>query len=444
LGGETERPKWKAFGERQRAMLTRLHAKGFKSLIDLEVEFPQLTVLFGPNASGKSNILEAAQVLSLIGTSGTVSEALADSHPLRGRPLELFAFPRQGLPGLLREPTARFSLEADLGVEAERLRYRVGVEIRPATGSLAVYEEYLARTVEQGEPVIHTEDDRVYLRARHGVAQGAWQPSPAQGASQPGQPTSQGTRLDHALVSDRRLGGTTHDAIDSCRRELEGWRTYYLDPRTSMRSAQPLAEVRDIGVAGSLLAPYLHRLKVEHPKLFGAVKRTLRSLVPAVEDLDVDLDERRGELNVQVRQDGCEFSSRIISEGTLRVLALCAIAVNPWAKGLVAFEEPENGVHPRRLELIAELLVSSATQDGRQVIVTTHSPLFCAAVLGLAKAKRDKVAVLNVRRDAGGTQVGPIEFRDSLLQDQELLKGLSSPTEDGLFQGLLMRGLLDE
>ena len=187
-----------------------------------------------------------------------------------------------------------------------------------------------------------------------------------------------------------------YPGIESCRREFEGWRIYYLDPRVAMRTARPPADVQDIGLLGENIAPYLYRLRAEHPKHFAAVKRTLRSLIPSVDELGVDLDEKRGTLDIQVRQAGADFSSRIISEGTLRMLALCSIAANPWTKGLVAFEEPENGVHPRRLELIADLLVSLSIQQKRQVVVTTHSALFCDAVLKKRRDTPDEIAMLNM------------------------------------------------
>ena len=69
-------------------MLKRLRVAGFKSLVDLQVDFPKLTVPFGPNAAGKSNLLEAVQMLSRIGTERTLSEAFAG--PVRGYPLEAF------------------------------------------------------------------------------------------------------------------------------------------------------------------------------------------------------------------------------------------------------------------------------------------------------------------------------------------------------------------
>ena len=49
-------------------MLKKLTVCGFKSLKDVTVEFPRMAVLFGPNAAGKSNLLDAIQALSRIGT----------------------------------------------------------------------------------------------------------------------------------------------------------------------------------------------------------------------------------------------------------------------------------------------------------------------------------------------------------------------------------------
>jgi predicted ATPase len=68
-----------------------------------------------------------------------------------------------------------------------------------------------------------------------------------------------------------------------------------------------------------------------------------------------------------------DYSSKVISEGTLRLLGLMAILspVNPAT--VIGFEEPENGVHPRRLKLIAELLRNAS--EKKQIIVNTHSAL---------------------------------------------------------------------
>jgi predicted ATPase len=246
------------------------------------------------------------------------------------------------------------------------------------------------------------------------------------------------------MLSDPRLSGSEYRPLERARAELAGWRTYYLDPRVSMRAAAPPSEVSDIGVLGGDIAAFLYRLKGERPKQFAGLVRTLRALIPSIEDLSVDLDTRRGTLDILVRQDGVEFSSRVISEGTLRVLALCAVAMNPWSGSLLAFEEPENGVHPRRIELIARLLLSLATSQNKQVIVTSHSPIFCDAVLKLAKEETQDVALLSVHRREGATLVRRFDPVGPLFVSDDLSADLSSSGEDGRFEGLLMRGYLDE
>lgn len=410
-------------------MLRNLLIKGFKSLEEVHVSFPRLTVLFGPNAAGKSNLLDAVQALSRIGTSRTLSDAL--SEPIRGYPIEAFTFPPEGLIELLSGKEAKFTLEADLDVGGnDRFRYRIEISIQPESGGLSVSDEYLTALTARGEPKGNPSIERVgnQLRIRR--------------KSKPAHPRHEPVGLNHSILSDPRLSGVEYRVIERCREDLNGWRIYYLDPRVAMRLAKPPAAVSDIGVLGEDIAPFLYRLRAERPKDFETISRTLRSLVPSIEKLDVDLDKRRGTLDISVRQDGMDFSSRIISEGTLRVLALCTITVNPWSGTLIAFEEPENGVHPRRIELIAQLLISLARHRKKQVIVTTHSPLFCDAVLKEARS-HDDVALLNVRRGRGGTEVYPFDTSGPLFKDQELAQALTAETEDGLFESLMLRGMLD-
>lgn len=411
-------------------MLKRLKIRGFKSLQDVSIDFPQMVVLFGPNASGKSNLLDAVQALSRIGTERTLADALAD--PIRGYPIEAFSFPPGGLTNLLSSRSAAFSLEADLGRKKDSFRYRVGVEISPGSGALSVVDEYLTALAKDGTPkgtaAIELLEGSLRVRRR----------------GEGGKPNYEPLGQNYAMLSDPRRSRPLYPAIEAVRSELSDWRTYYLDPRVAMRAARPPSDVRDIGVLGGEIAPFLYRLRAEHGKHFDAVKRTLRSIVPSVEDLSVDLDRRRGNLDLLVRQGGVDYSSRIVSEGTLRVLALCAIAVNPWGGSCLAFEEPENGVHPRRLELIAQLLLSLALEQGRQLVVTTHSPLFCDAVLHGARTRPDDVRLYNVRREEGATVVRPFEVTGQLFQDHEIVKALTSGSEDGLFESLILRGMLDE
>jgi len=412
-------------------MINAISIFGFKSFANVEnLELPRLAVLFGPNTAGKSNFLDAVQALSRIGTSRTLADALQD--PIRGYPIETFAFPPGGLPELLTEESAEFTLRATLSVGKDQYEYRISVGIVPVTGTVHVRDEYLGALTSKGSvkgnPLIEKVDSELRIRRK----------------SKPAHPRTEPVELNHSLLSDLRLSGTEYRGIEKCRGELLGWRMYYLDPRVAMRRAAPPSEVYDIGLLGENIAPYLYRLQKEDRKHFDAVRRLLRTLIPSVEQLDVDLDKRRGTLDITIQQDGIAYSSRIISEGTLRILALCAIAVNPRPAPVMAFEEPENGVQPRRLELIADLLTSLALDQDCQLIVTTHSPLFCATMIKKSRSNPGKIGLFQVRRGENGTDIKPFGVTGPLFEDAEIAKALAGRGEEGVFEGLALRGMLDE
>lgn len=416
-------------------MLSKLRVSGFKSLRDVTVELPSgLTVLFGPNAAGKSNLVEAIHTLSVLSYTRTLEDALGDDFPVRGKAIESFSFPPQGLPSLLKAngPGPRFVLEADLKTTTGDYRYHVEPQLTPASGRLGVADEYLARLTRDGtarrSPAIERREDQIHVRRK------------GQGA----RPWQEPVGLNHSILSDRRYSGNGYEWLDSVREELANWRTYYFDPRISMRSARPPGDVVDIGVLGQFIAPFLYKLRAEMPKHYDSVRRTLRAIVPNIEDVSVGLDEQQGTLYLTLQQDGISYSHSVVSEGTLRVLALCAIATNPWATGLIALEEPENGVHPRRLEMIAQLLVSVARQGDTQVVVTTHSPLLVSNVLRARRSANNpqEIGLFSVHYASGETSVVPFDPPGKLFEDAQIAKALSDQPDVSVIQGLMLRGLI--
>ena len=84
-------------------------------------------------------------------------------------------------------------------------------------------------------------------------------------------------------------------------------------------------------------------------------------------------------------RDGPPFSSRVISDGTLRILALLTLLHDPKHRGLVCFEEPENGIHVSRLKSmitrLRELVSDPSSKDVdsqeplSQMLMNSHSPV---------------------------------------------------------------------
>lgn len=370
-------------------MIRRVRVQGYKSLKDVEVELQPLTVFIGPNAAGKSNLFDALGLLSRAVISQTLAEAFK-RH--RGAPLEAFYCGDQGLEGLLKQSTVEFTIEVDVelspgvievveqraremrrGLPEEGdttgssrrhiteslLRYTLTVQMMVESGDLRVINECLVALTRDGKvktsrrAFIEPMGNRLRLRMERQA-----------------RPTEHEVGLDYTLVSTP-LYPPHYPHIAAFREELSHWRFYYFDPET-MRAETSLKEVESLEAFGADLAAFYNTLKSRNPRQFEALNRTLRSLLPNVQRLDVERAPE-GFLRLQVFEDSVPFSARIISEGTLRVLGLLAIT-NPLAlTTTIGYEEPENGVHPRRLQLIAELL-KNAPEAGKQIFINTHSP----------------------------------------------------------------------
>lgn len=376
-------------------MLTRIHIRGYKSLRDVEVRLSGLSVLLGPNASGKSNFLDCLQLLSKLTTSRTIKEAF--EPPYRGKPLESFTFGERGIMGSLEQERLSFSIEVDVrlsdvvvdavnkqikemrrtinaestatagaktsgAVKERNLRYRIEVEMLPESGILRVADEYLAALNDQGDatgrrkPFLSREGDRLHLRLE-GQAH----------------PSYYERWLDHSILSLPHYPPHCPHLV-AMRKELEQWFIFYFEPRERMRAMSPVKEVRHIGLMGEELATFLNTLRALDARQFGAVEKALRTIMPGIQKIDVDVNNL-GEVELKLQENGKSVPARVLSEGTLRILGLLSLAGAKEQPALVGFEEPENGIHPRRIKLVAELLHRRAVSGETQYIVTTHSPL---------------------------------------------------------------------
>lgn len=417
-------------------MLQSLSIENFKSLRKVDVNLRRLVVVFGPNAAGKSNLLEALVLLSRLVSERTLAEAFDEG--LRGRPNEAFSFGPGGIEEFNSRDEAKLRLEACVGDQQEkRLRYGVEVGIRPKTGELFLVDEVLqpltSKGKNSGKPVIGRSDDETKLRVRRRNKQA--------------HPFEENPGLHHTLVSNLQFSGEGYPNFDELRKDVGTWRAVYLDPREAMRRAEPPREVADIGDRGQWLVPFIHRLQesADYQADLRAIVRATRIVIPSIEDVRTELVKTRGEVELQLKQDGTWMSARVVSEGTLRVLALCAMAANPFSNGLIAFEEPENGVHPRRIENVTAILVAAARAP-RQVVVTTHSPLVVGEIVRRVRhgeIAAEDVSLLAASFGPDGTEFQTFEPNGPLFDDQEIGDALQSGDDASRVEAMLRRGWLD-
>ena len=378
-------------------MLKRIKIQGYKSLVDLELDLKPLSVLVGPNASGKSNFLDALQLLSRIATCHTLEDAF--EPPYRGHPLESFTFGDEGIKSLLEEESVSFSIEVDVQlstaviesvnhriqeiretavkdtqsvdkpvpkqlppVREENLRYRIEMEMLPKLGILRVADEYLAALTAKGElnqkrkPFLEQIENRLHLRMEGQL-----------------HPLYYERYLDNSILS-RSHYPPHYPHLVAMQHELANWLTFYLEPREQMRLPNPVKAAHDIGSMGEDLAAFLNTLQALNKRQFEAVEKSLRTMIPSITGIDVSVNEL-GEVELDIREGEKRISARVISEGTLRILGLLALVGAKETPALIGFEEPENGIHPRRIRRIARFLEARMLLEDIQFIVTTHSSL---------------------------------------------------------------------
>jgi predicted ATPase len=120
-------------------------------------------------------------------------------------------------------------------------------------------------------------------------------------------------------------------------------------------------------------------------------KQTLITWIPAltamaIADITFPPDQIGRVLVTLVEHNGQAIFAYSASDGTLRLLAYLVAVLSPARAGLGFFEEIETGIHPTQIHLVLDLLERTATQQGMQVVVTTHAPqsLRCGSPTGLA------------------------------------------------------------
>ncbi|MDX1545690.1 MAG: AAA family ATPase [Rhodothermales bacterium] len=426
-------------------MIRRVHIKGYKSLQDVEIKLQPLTVLVGPNAAGKSNFLDALQLLSRTANPNRRLKAAFES-PYRGNPLESFSFGPKGIEGLLEKGEASFSIEVDvelsddvvaavnqqirdmrrtnssngsgqdtgsgrsIEVKERFLRYRLEIEILPKEGFLRVSDEYLAALRSNGEltrkrkPFLEREGNHLRLRLEG-----------------QGHPRHLDLFLDYSILSTP-LYAPHYPHLVAMQQELARWFFYYFEPRERMRAPNPVKEVRHIGLMGEELASFLNTLRAKEPRQFKAVEKALKEVIPSITGIHVEVD-RLGQVELRLLEGDVPIPSRLVSEGTLRVLGLLALSGVQEAPSLLGFEEPENGIAPDRIELIARYLQTQAMVGKTQLIVTTHSPLLGDLMphesLYVCKKEEGRTRIRPLANS--GTDLGPLSRR------MEVSKALKDP-----------------
>jgi len=396
-------------------MLTSIEIDGFKTFKNFRMDFSPFTVIAGTNASGKSNLFDALMLLARL-TETDLKTAFGEQQ--RGDAIELFTQYPDGSyaeemsfkADLLINQDVRDNWGGETRLKYTRLRYELKVGRRRSMrgiNELLVIDESLVHIRSDNDTWVKTFISKKNLSN--------WRPKVLTGKrSIPYIKTEIKNDTPTIVVpQDGRTGNKREypvsnivqtvlsgfNSIDfphifAAREEIRSWRLLQLNPE-SLRKPSPYLTNAVLSSDGGNLAAVLQRIKSDDETLLRDIARKLTNLLPNLIDIDVYNDEANKQFIIRVKsEDGREFSSKVLSEGTLRLLALCVFQFDDDFRGLICYEEPENGIHPFRIRAIVKLLqdlsVNFSEPDTplRQVIVNTHSPVLVGETFEL-KEKED-------------------------------------------------------
>jgi predicted ATPase len=325
--------------------IDKITLTGFKSIKALEAfELGKLNVLIGANGAGKSNFVDYFRML----------RAMADEA------FQQYVLEAGGGDGFLflgPKVTKRISSRVEFGSN-----WFEQVLQPTASGSLLIASEttgYMGRS-------------NVYSGRQESILKSI---SKQTSYNHPGYPG---------------VGQYIYDSVSS-------WTVYHFHDTSSaspMRRHQSLADTERFRHDASNIAPYLFNLKEEEPGSYELIRDTVRLIAPFFDDFLLR-PKKRGpneELRLEWQQKGSDFpfQPNQLSDGTIRFICLATCLLQPYPPATVVIDEPELGLHPYAISMLAELIKSASERT--QVIISTQSPTL------LDHFDPDSIIVVNRRK----------------------------------------------
>jgi predicted ATPase len=379
------------------------------------VDLSPLNVLIGPNGSGKSNVIEALSVLrstptglaALIREGGTAQEWL-----WKGEPSVSYATIDAITAGPQTIPSLRYRLTfAAAGLRMEVLDEAIEDAQKKNPQAQDVYFYY---RFQRGHPVLNVRlTNPVPIAPQPAgtspIVEPLW-PSTTTTTQPPWAPEQ--PRIERRL---RRESLVPDESVLSQRKDPDlypevTWlgqqfaRMQVFSNWTFGRTA-PLRRPQGADLPADVLLDYSENLgmvlnELQHADASTEFNRLLSRFLPRYQRLSTRIQGNT--VQFYLHEDGLKtpIPATRLSDGTLRFMAILALLLTPSPPPLLCIDEPELGLHPDAVTLLADLLVDASQRT--QLIVTTHSD-------ALVSALTDHAGSILVCEHRGGTQLERVD-----------------------------------
>jgi len=332
--------------------------KGFRSIRSAELRLDTLTVFIGPNGSGKSNFMDMLHLVAEA-SYGLLSDGIAsrggfDTICFKGHPGDIYVEFNFRPEGIFREE-------------------RTPVKFRLTLKRVGPYPRVWLEQIEKAPDQNHINPLQLMKRDRDGCEFRSVKTGMTEEVEEKALESE--SELAIFQVKDKDKYPTPYKLL----RFLQDW-AFYRDinvgPNAPIRQPDLVRPTVRLASDGGNLASVLYSIQQQHPATWKEIEEILETVYPDFHSITFPPEGGDGKVLLRWWERPFEkksgFSAGLLSDGTLKLLCLLAILKTPDPPPMICIDEPELGLHPDWIKLVAELLLSAATRT--QIIVATHSP----------------------------------------------------------------------
>jgi predicted ATPase len=371
-------------------MFDYIKIEGFRSFRYVELQLSPLSVFIGPNGSGKSNFMDLLALMAEA-ANGQLAEAIArrggfEEVAFKGEPGDIFVEFRSPPTGVFYE---------------ERSAVTFKLKLKKVGPNPKVWFEQVSKDADRYHPqsltLMHRDKDGCMFRS---IKTGQ-----REELGEEGKALESDSELAIFQVKDQDSYPTPYKLLRVFQEA-----TFYSDidvgPKSPIRQPGLLRPNVRLAPDGGNLASVLFSIQQSYPATWEEIGELLRTVYPDFHSITFPAEGGDGKVVLRwwelpyEKQSG--FSANLLSDGTLKLLCLIAILKSPSPPPLICIDEPELGLHPDWVKLVAELMQSAATRT--QLFAATHSPHI------VAKLTPDQVVV--AEKQGGETKLDRLDYEE--------------------------------
>jgi predicted ATPase len=305
--------------------LDQIKIQGYKSIKEADIELNNLNVLIGANGAGKTNFISLFKLLN------NMIDGNLQKHITQGGGAENFLF-------FGSKTTDYMELYLKFGSNGYKAQF---------------YQDNANRLIFAKETCSF---------------QGTEHPTPYQDIIGKNHPE---TALLEIIKKPKMTIG------DHVVKNLKRWKYYHFHDTSDSAKVKKTCQINDnmyLRTDASNLAAFLYLLKIKHGDNYDAIRNTVKLVAPFFDDFILrpnPLNEDTIRLEWKEKGSDFPFLAHHFSDGTLRFMCLATVLLQPELPSTIIIDEPELGLHPYAIKVLASLMKSASMKT--QIIVSTQS-----------------------------------------------------------------------